>query len=110
MSADSDKVHELYRYNNHYNVVVLESYPVVKTTPCGYWIRDYSRDKNKRFVLASGRKRFAYETKELAKESFIIRKNRQLQYFKAGIENVKLALEAIEAGKTENSSIYYTFE
>lgn len=57
----------------------------------------------KRFVLKEARKRYAYPTKELALDSYIIRKQRQIQYaaatHDAAKENLDIA-KRIQSGET----------
>lgn len=50
-----------------------------------------------KFVLLKARKRFAYPTRELAMESYIIRKNRQMAYAAATHHRAKMSLEAAKA-------------
>lgn len=62
--------------------ISLEKYRVVKRTPRGVWIApmwDYRGD-HKRFVLDGSGRRYAYPTREQARESFIIRKRREIQH------------------------------
>jgi hypothetical protein len=57
-------------------------YYVVSRTKCGCWIAptwDHS-GTFKKFVLEGKGKRFAYPTREEARASFIIRKQREIQY------------------------------
>jgi len=54
-----------------------EQFHIVKETPAGFWIRYKGK---KKFVLARGRKRFAYETKELAWNSFLRRKQKWVEH------------------------------
>ena len=66
-----------YRYEDHsssYNLrTSLYRFRVVKTTLRGVWIK-LSYGEKDRFILNNARKRYAYPTKELAWESFKIRK------------------------------------
>lgn len=86
-----------YRYD-YYNIeggtvsVYLCEYEVVKQTPKGVWVGFFG---DKHFVLNESRKKFAWPTKELAKESFIIRKKRQIGHCKSTIISCELALEEI---------------
>lgn len=70
-----------YRYVDPYDTdsihLCTEEWRVDKITPAGYWIESYGERK---FVLAGGGKRYAYPSKEEALDSYIIRKNRQLQH------------------------------
>jgi hypothetical protein len=60
----------------------LTSYTVHRMTPKGCWIVLYGTEPskyNQKFVLDGHGKRYAYPTKEEALESYIIRKERQVQ-------------------------------
>jgi hypothetical protein len=50
------------------------------------------------FVLKDARKRFAYPTIELARESFEIRKRRQLQHINNARDRIAAIVAAIDAG------------
>lgn len=88
-----------YRYYDHRGSygfeVVLEKVPVVKETPKGVWLDDYGQ---KKFCLKDARRRWAYPTVELAKNSFEIRKRKQLQHLQRQIDHVKAVVEAIDNG------------
>ena len=86
----------LYRYVNHADVVLLEKYPVIRTTLHGNWISVYDK---KKFVLSNSRKRFACPTEGEAKISFEFRKARQLGILRAQIEGIEGALLAIKEGR-----------
>ena len=70
--------------------VELRIFHVVKRTPKGFWI-DLGFG-SRRFVRSQGTKRYAHETPELAMQSFIARKRRQLQILHAQIEHAEQAL------------------
>jgi hypothetical protein len=72
-------------------------FAITKTTPCGFWI-GLGWEK-KRFVLSSGRKRFAYPTREEALESFIARKKRQIMLVEYRLERSKGALAVAQEMK-----------
>lgn len=88
MAAKINKpVTKLYRYEDASLVghgsepeLTLHIFQVIKTTPQGYWFYDDARECKKRWVHNSARKRYAYETRELALNSFIIRKRFHLQH------------------------------
>lgn len=71
--------------------VELTAYPIVKVTPCAYWVRLPYSTQN-RLVYAGARKRFASKTIELAKESFIARKRKQAQIFRARADKADHAI------------------
>ncbi len=50
-----------------------------------------------KFVLLKANKRFAYPTRDLAMESYIIRKNRQMAYTAAAHDRASKYLEAAKA-------------
>lgn len=79
----------------------LEKYPVTKRTPCGVWVDVWSVPK---FCLNDARKRFAYPTVELAFESYVIRREKQLWYLKRDHDKIVALLERAkrEGAKTEN--------
>ena len=88
---------ELYRYDTDLSTEDFEptpcltAYKVKKETEKGYWIQNFSR---KRFVLKGGNgKRFAYESKELALNGFIKRKERQIEINKVMMARAKKQME-----------------
>ena len=70
-------------------VVHIHRYPIIKRTPCGMWIDVYG---DKKFVLLTATKQFACESIELAKQSFVARKKRQLAIYQAKMRKVVAAL------------------
>jgi hypothetical protein len=74
--------------------VTLSTYRVVSTTPKGAWIR-LDGWGEKRFVLATARRRFACSTVEEAYESFVARKRRQISIYRARIDRAERALVAL---------------
>lgn len=76
--------------------VRLDRFPIEKFTPKGFWIREFNGVK--RFVLNSGRKRFAYPDLVLAKESFIRRKEVQESIYLARARQAREAIEFITSG------------
>ena len=84
----------LYRYEDHDYAglgvrVELYKFPIVSETKCGYWIDRYGQRK---WVSARSRKRFAYPHISMAKESFKIRKERQLRIYENRALRAKTAL------------------
>lgn len=73
--------------------VWLRQFRVIRKTPRGVWLDDYGLE---RFVLNDARKRFAYPTVELAWESFLIRKQKQIAHLKNQLEHVGAVLKAAE--------------
>ena len=91
----------LYRYNA-FNTgdeaprvnICLERYTVTLVTPKGGWIGT-RWDPKRRFVLASGRKRYAYPTREEAWISFRWRKEKQRQILLRQLEFVDAVIKSI---------------
>jgi len=76
--------------------ITLRIYPIKRKTKCGFWIHEGGQD---RFVLDSGRKRFAWKTEALAIESFKARKVAQIRILKAQLKRAESELyEANERG------------
>ena len=95
----------LYRYEDHCDVVVPCTYLIVRRTPKGVWIEIPGRYPPKqKFVLIDARKRFAHETWEDAKISFLARKARQFQIMNARIENIQDAVTALKEGRINDYS------
>ena len=99
---------KMYRYENRQVSVDIDGYGenftsrpeirlcefvIIKKTPKGKWIETY---EGKKFILDNSRKRFACETKELAKASFIARKNRQRRILVHQLENIESAIKLIQ--------------
>lgn len=70
-------------------VIEVTEYPIIKTTTCGAWIYAYGK---KKFVNLQRKKKFACATVEDAYESFIYRKQRQIEILKKSLENAEMAL------------------
>lgn len=85
----------------------VNEYKVVKKTKMGKWIliSFFPWPKGKRrFVLDSGKKRFAHETKEDAYKAFMFRKEHQLAILKSQIQSVEHILDYLNRhpfGKVE---------
>ncbi|MDK4729371.1 hypothetical protein [Rhizobium phaseoli] len=69
----------------------LSKIPVKRETPKCVVLDEYGVE---RYVLKDARKRYAYPTKELALDSYIIRKQRQIQINAARHDAAKENLEA----------------
>jgi hypothetical protein len=74
--------------HTQYGVQVIE-FHVVKHTPKGVWLIRSNGWGHKRFVLHTAKKRFACATKELAKESYIARKNKQIRIYQYRIQEAE---------------------
>ena len=85
-------VTHLYRFIDSdvlYKVLpILEKYPVVKVTPCGYWIKIYHFADDKKFVRKDAVRSFANATIKGAFDSYYARKNRQHKILEAQLEYV----------------------
>lgn len=84
--------------------IELETFLEVKKTPKGAWI--HGERSGEKFVLDYGRKRYAWPTKELAWESFIARKRKQIRLLSV---QIAAAEAAIKAGPPEESKTHKTF-
>jgi len=96
----------LYRYydvphKGGYVQVVLQTFPITKKTPKGFWIDNLGIP---RFVLSGAYKRFACLTKDEALESFMARKKRQIKILTAQCKNATKALS--EAKKIQSGDKY----
>ena len=86
-------------------VVELRTYQVLKHTPKGVWLSlagggfSCIQGGNKRFVLKDAHKKFACPTLELARKSFIARKQRQVQIHTARANQAKRAILLAESLK-----------
>jgi hypothetical protein len=99
---------ELYRYETNNDVVLLEKFKIIKHTKCGFWIPrnnyTWQIDGKKRFVLASGTKRYAYPTEQEARESFFQRKKRHIAILRARLEDIEAAVQALKENRIADYS------
>ena len=73
------------------------TFSLVSEIPKGYWIGNlkvgpflhYSYLSKPKWVSATSRKRFAYPTKKLALESYLMRKNRHISILKSQLERAE---------------------
>lgn len=83
-----------YRYsvasNEDFMNVFCDNLKVEKRTECGVWV---TVDGEKKFILDGARKRYAYPTRELAYESFLIRRNKYLRILKSRVADVELQVK-----------------
>lgn len=99
-----------YRYTDiqsTYPIIRLEEFEVIKHTPCGVWIKLWANKK--KFILNNTHKKWACPTIELAKESFIKRKEKQYKIYKARADHVKLVLDNITDGKWQEMQEHSLF-
>lgn len=101
-------------------------FPVLKVTKCGVWItfnyEEYPRlpqprqytvmhnGQDRRFINLQANKKFACPTLELAAESYIARKNRQIRIYQARINSAEIHKEALarfmlQQGRTNVSEV-----
>lgn len=78
--------------------IILQEFEILRFTYSGVWIQRWRGGEGKeyeKFVLLRARKRFAYETKELALESFIAKKKKQRKILdRQTFETIALLKEA----------------
>lgn len=74
--------------------ITLRRLRVIRETPRCVVLDDWSRE---RYVLKDARKRFAYPTIELARDSFLRRKRKQVAYLSAQHDHAAAVLKAAEA-------------
>lgn len=68
----------------------LDSYPVIKSTPCGCWI-DLGWGR-KKFVNLNAQRKWAHESLDDAMQSFVARKNRQVLILRHQLVKAEAAL------------------
>lgn len=68
--------------------LVLKTYDITKTTPCGVWV---DRHGDKKFVSLRSKKRFACPTEVEALQSFLARKSRHISILTAQIRSAEEA-------------------
>jgi hypothetical protein len=98
---------KLYRYEISYKSyedetdVYCREIPIIKETDCFYFIapiKPVAGDKPKR-VSKSSMRAYAYSTKQEAKEHFIRRTNRRIDWYEFWIKECQKGLEIIESKK-----------
>ncbi len=96
---------KLYRFEIEYKSyeeetkVVLREYPVLRETDHMYFIRDpysFSYPPKEKRVLKSAMNKFAFDTEEEAKDHFIRRTTKRIQWFEFWIDECKTGLNLIE--------------
>lgn len=105
-----------YRYEaNETHEPALLEFRVINETTCGYWISDF-HGIIKKWVSKTGKKRYAYPTKDEAFESYLIRKMRYVKNCRIIVElckNVWLADWDGDPGRTlheENAKVFTTLK
>jgi hypothetical protein len=86
--------------------ISCNTFRVIKRTPQGAWVvpeywadRPESWDRLKRFILEGDGRRYAYPTRELARESFIARKKKEIQHCARQHDRAVRYLALAETGK-----------
>ena len=85
-------------------------YQAIKETPQGWWIQAWVNGKlTKKWISKTARKRFAYQTKELALNSFIKRKKHMIAHLENSLAVTQtayeLALQIQKGEKTDSDSL-----
>lgn len=96
-----------YRWDGHSDYFNLGKFPVLRHTAKGVWINVYGKPV---FCLNYARKRFAYPTKELAAESFIIRKQRQIDHLETRLEVAREDLRVFSLPKHKDNRSIFSWE
>jgi len=68
---------------------VMDTFQVIKETPCGVWIHPDPDSDKKRFVRLHAFKQWAWETPEQARESYLRRKAKQIAILKARLKKAE---------------------
>lgn len=90
--------------------IYLETFTVLRHTPKGVWLALYAGDEKGKFVLNGKGKRYAYNNKEDAMESYKIRRQRRVRYLKRDLERAERTLALAEAGEfKERYDGHFTF-
>lgn len=85
---------KLYRYSDWIDEPYLEEFEVIKTTKCGHWIMDTCQwPEKKKWINKGTRKQYAYMTQELALNSYVKRKERQIIILEIQLEKTKRKLK-----------------
>lgn len=95
------KLYRFETFNFHEVTVVCNGYEVIKETPAGYWIEDWSTKKSKRWVSKTGFKRFAYASKTDAAASYLARSRRYIEILLARLADTREAVAWFEKNKAE---------
>ena len=114
-SIETRKLPVLYRYDTSGSgtssvALFLHKYQALKETTQGWWIEVWDhKERERKWVSKTARKRYAYETKELALNSYINRKKRMIAHLSNTLTvtqtAVELAMLIREGKKTDNDSL-----
>lgn len=89
--------------------LVLYTYELHKETPKGYWIGHgfYAPENlrsNSRWVSKTGKKRYAYPTKEEALSNYIKRTERRIKILKRQLWSIELALNIAKSKQKSHAN------
>lgn len=85
----------------------LREYQVIRRTPKGVRINDYSGSEHGRFISSEWNKQWACPTVEEARQSFIARKRRQALILEARLRQARTAMQLAEDGfASEGDRLY----
>lgn len=84
-------------YPTPYIQIDLLEFEEIKKTPRGKWVADPHDHRLKHFIRDRARKKFAYPTVNEAKESFTMRKKRQIEILEDQLSRAKIALDKINS-------------
>lgn len=90
-------------------VVRLEVFREIRKTPRGAWIEVPLQRHGKKFVLDHGRKRYAWPTQELAWESFVARKQKQIRLLSRQVAAAEAAIEKGPPRDKETEKSFYLY-
>jgi hypothetical protein len=109
VQASTDHNGEYVNSTVPFPVLVVREMNLYKETPKGYWIGFGTPETlhgGKRWVSKTGKKRYAYPTKEEALHNFIRRKKKQIQITKYILELAQAALTlGIEEQRKQQSIV-----
>lgn len=102
-AVEEDKRRKFYRYDG-YEKLELDEYYVVKETRCGVWVSNGWEGSKPKLVLNGTYKKFAYETIEEARDSYIRRKKWHIKHLLRQMERAKQGLMHAENGWFDDKS------
>lgn len=96
---------QAYRYTDGPDYIYLEKWPIIRRTEKGFWVKKWW-EINERFVLNNDKpgRRWAYEKKADALESYKRRKEWQIRHAEIAIAKAKQMLALVEKIKNDPNS------
>jgi len=91
-----------------YEDAFMFAYRILRKTPKGVWIKT-EWNKPDKFILNSARKRWAYPTRELARNSYRIRKERQICHCNDMINAANAGLVAVGFKAIDRNSCFKSY-